>query len=168
VLTISMHEHPATLFPGTGFPSEAGGPGAEGSAVNLALPAGTRDAGWLRGFHAVVPPPLRESHLLFEAAGCPLDADARVPGLWREYVGSVTGQAAPELMTEGGIAHHVPFEDGYDPGESVDRAIMATRKAVFPLHGLAPGPPRCWPESRQAEWPASPGQRSCRAEDVEP
>ena len=41
VLTISLHEHPATaLFPGTGLPSETGGPGAEGSAVNVALPAG--------------------------------------------------------------------------------------------------------------------------------
>jgi acetoin utilization protein AcuC len=40
VLTISMHEHPATLWPGTGLPSETGGPGAEGSAVNVALPAG--------------------------------------------------------------------------------------------------------------------------------
>ena len=32
----------------------------KGSAVNVALPAGTRDAGWLRAFHAVVPPLLRE------------------------------------------------------------------------------------------------------------
>jgi len=59
VLTISMHESPATLFPGTGWPSETGAPGAEGSAVNVALPAGTRDAGWLRAFHAVVPPLVR-------------------------------------------------------------------------------------------------------------
>ena len=28
---------------------------AEGTAVNVALPAGTGDAGWLRAFHAVVP-----------------------------------------------------------------------------------------------------------------
>ena len=42
VLTISLHEHPATLFPGTGLPGETGGPGAEGSAVNVALPAGHR------------------------------------------------------------------------------------------------------------------------------
>ena len=41
VLTISLHEHPATLFPGTGLPTETGtGPG-EGFAVNVALPAGT-------------------------------------------------------------------------------------------------------------------------------
>src|SRR6266705_2385248 len=59
VLTISLHESSATLFPGTGHPSETGGPGALGSSVNVALPAGTRDAGWLRGFHAVVPPLLR-------------------------------------------------------------------------------------------------------------
>jgi acetoin utilization protein AcuC len=56
VLTISLHQHPRTLFPGTGLPSETGGPDAAGSAVNVALPRGTGDAGWLRAFHAVVPP----------------------------------------------------------------------------------------------------------------
>jgi acetoin utilization protein AcuC len=56
VLTISVHQHPATLFPVTGLPAETGGPGAEGSAVNVALPASTGDARWLRAFHAIVPP----------------------------------------------------------------------------------------------------------------
>ena len=42
VLTISLHESPATLFPGTGWPSETGAAGAAGTAVNVALPAGTR------------------------------------------------------------------------------------------------------------------------------
>ena len=32
----------------------------QGTAVNVALPPGTGDAGWLRAFHAVVPPLLRE------------------------------------------------------------------------------------------------------------
>ena len=59
VLTISVHQHPATLFPFTGLPAETGGPGAEGSAVNVALPASSSDAAWLRAFHAVVPPLLR-------------------------------------------------------------------------------------------------------------
>ncbi|MDI3390535.1 acetoin utilization protein AcuC [Streptomyces sp. B-S-A8] len=58
VLTISLHEHPRTLFPQTGWPQETGA--AEGSAVNVALPAGTGDAGWLRAFHAVVPELLAE------------------------------------------------------------------------------------------------------------
>lgn len=55
VMTISIHEDPRTLFPGTGFPTETGGPGAEGTAVNIAVPAGTSDQGWLRALHAVVP-----------------------------------------------------------------------------------------------------------------
>ena len=59
VLTVSLHETPLALFPGTGFPSETGGPQAQGTAVNVALPPGTDDAGWLRAFHAVVPSVLR-------------------------------------------------------------------------------------------------------------
>jgi acetoin utilization protein AcuC len=59
VLTISLHQHPETLFPGTGYSADIGGPGAEGSAVNVPLPPGTGDGGWLRAFHAVVPALLR-------------------------------------------------------------------------------------------------------------
>ena len=72
VLTVSLHETPACLFPGTGFPTEIGGPGAEGSAVNIALPPGTNDAGWLRAFHAIVPPVLRafRPEILVSQHGC--------------------------------------------------------------------------------------------------
>ena len=55
VLTVSLHESPLTLFPGTGWPAELGRPPAQGTAVNVALPAGTGDSAWLRAFHAVVP-----------------------------------------------------------------------------------------------------------------
>ncbi|MGH3626031.1 MAG: acetoin utilization protein AcuC [Sciscionella sp.] len=55
VLTVSLHQHPKTLWPGTGFPHEVGGPGAEGYAVNLPLLPRTGDAEWLRAFDAVVP-----------------------------------------------------------------------------------------------------------------
>ncbi|HEV8025266.1 MAG TPA: acetoin utilization protein AcuC [Candidatus Nanopelagicales bacterium] len=55
VMTISIHESPETLFPGTGRASDIGGPQAQGSAVNIALPAGTGDQGWLRALHGVVP-----------------------------------------------------------------------------------------------------------------
>ena len=204
VLTISLHEHPATLFPGTGLPTETGGPGADGSAVNVALPAGTRDAGWLRAFHAVVPPllesfapqilvsqhgcdthwldPLADlqlsidaqraahakmhqlahqyaggrwlltggggyelvqvvprtwTHLLAEASDRPIDPATETPAAWRDYVTRRTG-LAPEQMTEGAPAQFVPFESGYDPGDPLDQAILATQKAVFPLHGLMP------------------------------
>jgi acetoin utilization protein AcuC len=72
VLTISLHESGHTAFPGTGFPRDSGGDGAEGTAVNVALPSETGDPGWLRAFHAVVPPLLRafEPEILVTQLGC--------------------------------------------------------------------------------------------------
>jgi acetoin utilization protein AcuC len=55
VLTVSVHQSPLSLFPGTGYPTECGEGAADGMSVNIALPAGTTDALWLRAFHAVVP-----------------------------------------------------------------------------------------------------------------
>jgi acetoin utilization protein AcuC len=207
VLTISVHQHPATLFPFTGLPTETGGPGAAGSAVNVALPAGTGDAGWLRALHAIVRPLLEQfrpqvlvsqhgcdthrldplahlevsidaqraahaaihalahdlaggcwlltggggyelvqvvprtwTHLLAEAAGQPIDPATLTPAPWHEYVTRRTGLVAPGQMTDGAPAQFVPFESGYDPADPVDQAIMATRNAVFPWHGLMPLP----------------------------
>jgi acetoin utilization protein AcuC len=72
VLTISLHEDPMTLFPGTGLASESGAGAGEGYAVNVPLPAGTGDARWLRAFDAVVPPLLRsfQPQLLVSQHGC--------------------------------------------------------------------------------------------------
>ncbi|MFZ0323412.1 MAG: acetoin utilization protein AcuC [Actinomycetes bacterium] len=55
VLTVSLHESPQTCFPGTGWPQDIGGPGAEGYAVNVAVPPGTGDEPWLRAMSSVVP-----------------------------------------------------------------------------------------------------------------
>ncbi|CAN5173140.1 acetoin utilization protein AcuC [soil metagenome] len=207
VLTVSLHETPQTLFPGTGLPTESGGPGAEGSAVNVALPPGTADAGWLRAFHAVVPAVVREfapqvlvtqhgcdshmddplanlmlsvdgqraaylalhdlahevsdgrwvvtggggyaivdvvprawTHLLGIVAGRPVDPDTVVPAAWRDHAEQVTGSRGQPTMTDGRSARWTDWSQGYDPGGWLDRAIMATRAEVFPLHGLDPQP----------------------------
>ncbi|UNO41207.1 acetoin utilization protein AcuC [Streptomyces sp. MST-110588] len=206
VLTISLHEHPRTLFPQTGWPQETGGDGAAGSAVNVALPAGTGDEGWLRAFHAVVPEllgafrpqvivtqhgadthfedplahlavsvdaqravavachdlahehaegrwialggggyavvdvvPRSWTHLVAVAAGAPIEPTAMVPEEWRHEVFRRTRQAAPQRMTDGGTARWRDFADsGYDPADRLDQAVLATRRAVFPAHGLLP------------------------------
>ncbi|MEG9227191.1 acetoin utilization protein AcuC [Aeromicrobium sp. Sec7.5] len=72
VLTVSIHEGPQTLFPGTGFATETGGSQAPGTAVNIPLPPGTSDAGWFRAFHALVPQVLREfkPQILITQHGC--------------------------------------------------------------------------------------------------
>jgi acetoin utilization protein AcuC len=92
VLTISLHETGQMLFPGTGFPHDTGGPGAEGSAVNVALPPGTADAGWLRAFHAVVPPLLREfaPDVLVTQHGC----DSHIEAPLAHLILPVDGQRA--------------------------------------------------------------------------
>jgi acetoin utilization protein AcuC len=203
VLTISLHEHPATLWPGTGRPDETGTGDGEGYAVNVALPAGTGDAGWLRAVDAVVLPLLRAfkptvlvtqhgcdshrldplahlslsvdgqrqaqlmmhelahelcdgrwiatggggyalvqvvprtwTHLLAVAAGAPLDPGVAVPARWRELARSLVGETAPQTMTDGVPPRYVSFASGMDPDDPVDRAIMRTRSAVFPSHGL--------------------------------
>jgi acetoin utilization protein AcuC len=72
VLTISLHQHPATLFPGTGLPGELGEDDALGTSVNVALPPQTDDNGWLRAFHAVVPGAVRafRPDVLVTQCGC--------------------------------------------------------------------------------------------------
>ncbi|MGZ4445391.1 MAG: acetoin utilization protein AcuC [Nocardioides sp.] len=95
VLTISLHETGQMLFPGTGFPVDLGGPEARGSAVNVALPPGTADAGWLRAFHAVVPPLLREfrPEVLVTQHGC----DSHIEDPLAHLMLTVDGQRAAYL-----------------------------------------------------------------------
>ena len=90
------------------------------------------------GYELVHVVPRTWTHLLAEAAGQPIDPETPTPAPWRDYVTQRTGRTAPEQMTEGAPAEFEPFESGYNPGQRIDRAIMATRNAVFPWHGLMP------------------------------
>ena len=55
VLTFSIHETGMTLFPGTGYVDERGGPGAEGTAVNIPLQPYSGDASWRAAVERAVP-----------------------------------------------------------------------------------------------------------------
>ncbi|MBO0515631.1 acetoin utilization protein AcuC [Streptomyces beijiangensis] len=206
VLTISLHEHPRMLFPGTGWAEETGGAGAgEGSAVNVALPAGTGDAGWLRAFHGVVPELLADfrpqvlvsqhgadthvedplahlavsvdgqravqvachemahayteggkwvalggggyavvdvvprswTHLVGIAAHAEVDPETVIPASWRDEVFALTRELGPGRMTDGcWPVSWREWESGYDPADRLDQAVLAARRAVFPLRGL--------------------------------
>jgi len=59
VLTISLHESPQTLFPGTGYPDEGGDGAGLGYSLNLPLAPGTTDEVYLWAFRRVVPPAVR-------------------------------------------------------------------------------------------------------------
>nr|WP_067471618.1 acetoin utilization protein AcuC [Dietzia timorensis] len=72
VMTVSLHQHPATLWPMTGWSSEIGDGASEGTVVNLPLLPGTTDSQWMRGFHAIVPGALRafEPEIIVLQGGC--------------------------------------------------------------------------------------------------
>jgi acetoin utilization protein AcuC len=210
VLTVSLHESGYWAFPGTGFAHDVGHGEGEGMASNVALPPHTTDAGWLRAFHAVVPPLVRAfepeilvtqlgcdshrldplagldltvdghragyaalhalahevtggrwiavggggyavvqvvprswTHLIAEITGAPLDPCTETPAGWRRQVRERTGEPAPERLTDGTDPSYRPWDAGEgDPDDPVDRAIAASRRAVFPEHGLDPWDPR--------------------------
>ncbi|MBF6237004.1 acetoin utilization protein AcuC [Nocardia otitidiscaviarum] len=95
VLTVSIHQHPATLWPNTGWSEETGAGEAEGTAVNLAIMPGTRDALWLRGFHAVVPGALAAFRPQIVVSQCGVDTHREDPLADLEL--SVDGQRAAFL-----------------------------------------------------------------------
>ncbi|MHB1066916.1 MAG: acetoin utilization protein AcuC [Candidatus Nanopelagicales bacterium] len=207
VMTISIHEDPRSLFPGTGFPAETGGPRAPGTAVNIAVPAGTGDQGWLRALHGVVPDVLEAfapqvlvsqhgvdthfedplahllvsldgqrmafeavhrwahrhaggrwlalggggyewvdvvprawAHLIAIAAGRPIQPEALLPEGFHEFVLESLGRQAPGRMTDGRQPWPKPFDQGFDPDDSLDAAVLSTRLAVFPRWGLTAEP----------------------------
>ncbi|MFT3715038.1 MAG: acetoin utilization protein AcuC [Gordonia sp. (in: high G+C Gram-positive bacteria)] len=226
VLTVSVHQHPATLWPGTGWPTEVGEGEAAGSMVNLALMPGASDRLWLRAFHAVVPSMLAafkpqiivaqvgvDSHVADPLTDLSLTVDGQmaamralrdladkygegrliavggggygtinvVPRAWTHLIATVLDrdvdpatpvgekwlETAAELtplvypdyvrppvamMGDNGHVDYQPWsgDDGVSPPDGIsaaaqqqtDRAILATRRAVFPLHGLDPEDPR--------------------------
>ncbi|MEI2731940.1 MAG: acetoin utilization protein AcuC [Dermatophilaceae bacterium] len=205
VLTVSIHESGRALFPGTGWATDIGGPAAEGHAVNISLPPGLGDSGWLRAFNAGVLPvvkafkpqiivsqhgadthaedPLAHLHLSVEAqrdaaialhrlahqvcdgrwvalggggyavvdvvprawthltaiaAHRPILPKTLVPESWLAAVHDLTGKIGPTHMGDlgGELIWWKSWDLGFDPSNALDRAVMATRQAIFPLHGL--------------------------------
>lgn len=60
-----------------------------------------------------------------------------IPSSWRDEAYARTRQPGPGRMTDG--RWPVGFRDwseGYDPADRLDQAVLATRKAAFPLRGL--------------------------------
>lgn len=59
-LFISIHQDGRTLYPGSGFISEMGGPNALGTTINIPLPPNTSEEGILQAIREVVLPVLEE------------------------------------------------------------------------------------------------------------
>ena len=110
VMTISLHENPKLLFPGTGFEDEVGeGPG-RGYCVNLPMPAGTFDQAYLYAFDSVAIPLIqayKADVIVFELgadtlAGDPLAHLYLTNNTYAEIIQRLLRFNKPILMTGGG------------------------------------------------------------------
>ncbi len=70
-LYISVHQDGRTLYPGSGFPDEIGGPNAEGTIVNIPLPPRTGEEGFLYVLDEFIMPLLEkfQPELIINSAG---------------------------------------------------------------------------------------------------
>lgn len=88
------------------------------------------------GYEIVDVVPRSWTHLVGIAAHAPVEPTLEVPESWREHVRTTFGRPGPARMTDGADTWWKSWEVGYDPESALDRAVMATRKEIFPLHGL--------------------------------
>jgi acetoin utilization protein AcuC len=110
VMTISFHENPRILFPGTGFENEIGEGKGKGFCVNVPLPVGTYDEAYLDAFAEVALPLMKAFRPDVFAVELGTDALAQDPlahlqltnNVYVEILRKVLGFEKPILMTGGG------------------------------------------------------------------
>ena len=110
VMTISFHQNPKTLFPGTGFENEIGTGEAKGYCVNVPLPVGTYDQAYMKAFEAIALPLMTAYNpdvIVFELgadalAGDPLANLSLTNNVYAEIINHLMSFGKPILATGGG------------------------------------------------------------------
>ena len=110
VMTISLHQNPKTLFPGTGFENEIGTGKGKGYCVNVPLPVGTYDQAYIKAFEAVALPLMTAYNpdvIVFELgadalAGDPLAHLCLTNNVYAEIIYHLMSFNKPILATGGG------------------------------------------------------------------
>lgn len=130
VMTISFHQDPRTLFPGTGFEHEIGTGKGKGYCINVPLPVGTYDQAYMETFDAVALPLITAYNpdvFVFELgadalAGDPLAHLHLTNNVYVEVINHLLTFDKPILMTGGG-------------GYNVDNTVRAWSLAWTVLSG---------------------------------
>jgi acetoin utilization protein AcuC len=94
------------------------------------------------GYEVVDVVPRSWTHLTAIAAHRPVPVETEVPAEWRGHVEALFGRPGPKRMgdlpAENLPIWVRPWAMGHNPDNAHDRAVMTTREAVFPHHGLDP------------------------------
>ena len=114
VLCISLHQDGRTLYPGTGFIEDFGGPNALGATINIPLPPRTSDEGFLYVLDHIIRPVLDEfqPEIIINSAG----QDNHYSDPITDMCFSAQGYA---LLNEKLAPHIAVLEGGY----SIERAL---------------------------------------------
>jgi acetoin utilization protein AcuC len=110
IMTISLHEDPKVLFPGTGFADEIGTGQAKGYCVNVPLPIGTYDEAYMKAFEAIALPLItayEPDAIVFELGadgllGDPLAHLCLTNNTYADIINHLLSFNKPILMTGGG------------------------------------------------------------------
>jgi acetoin utilization protein AcuC len=110
VMTISLHQNPKTLFPGTGFEYEIGTGKGEGYCVNVPVPVGTYDQAYMMALEAIAFPLMTAYNpdvIVFELgadalAGDPLANLCLTNNVYAEIINHLMSFGKPILATGGG------------------------------------------------------------------
>lgn len=110
VMTISFHENPRALFPGTGFEDEIGNGEGAGYCVNVPLPIGTYDQAYMKVFETIALPLITvfgPDVFVFELgadalAGDPLAHLCLTNNVYADIINYLLSFDKPILVTGGG------------------------------------------------------------------
>lgn len=129
VLYFSTHQHPH--YPGTGRADEVGEDGAEGATVNVPLPAGTGDQGYLMAYREILKPIALEFRpdIILISAGQDPHQDDPLGGmrLTAQGFGAIAGQVK-EIASKccrGMVA--ATLEGGYNLKASAEAVVSEIR-----------------------------------------
>ena len=134
VMTISFHEDPRILFPGTGFEDEIGTGKGKGYCVNVPLPVGTYDQAYMKAFEEIAIPLMaayKPDVIVFELgadalAGDPLAHLYLTNNVYADIITHLLRLNKPILMTGGG-------------GYNIDNTVRAWALAWTVLCGADSG-----------------------------
>jgi acetoin utilization protein AcuC len=110
VMTISLHENPRMLFPGTGFEDETGSGDGKGYCVNVPLPIGTYNEAYMMAFNEIAVPLIdayKPDVIVFELGADGLAADplahlCLTNNVYVEIIKHLLSLRIPVLATGGG------------------------------------------------------------------